>query len=108
MHGQFRKRYTQTTQEQKMYAVQQVLKNGRGRKEVAEELNVSANSITTWIRKFKETGENGFIANSQDEISRLKEIEKKYKEQQELELLKKLPIYIHLKKLLYTRRLKQF
>ena len=26
MHGQFRKRYTQTTQEQKMYAVQEVLK----------------------------------------------------------------------------------
>ena len=107
MHGQLRKRYTQTTQEQKMYAVQQVLKNGRGRKEVAEELNVSVNSITTWIRKYKEAGENGLTANSQDEISRLKEIEKKYKEQQELELLKKLPIYIHLKKLQYTRKLKK-
>ncbi|QUG42972.1 transposase [Psychrobacillus sp. INOP01] len=107
MHGQARKRYTQTTQEQKKYAVQEVLKNGRGRKAVAEELNVSVNSITTWIRKFKEAGENGLSSYSQEEIMRLKEIEKKYNEQQELELLKKLPIYIHLKKLPYPQKLKK-
>ncbi|MCZ8533965.1 transposase [Psychrobacillus psychrodurans] len=107
MHGQFRKRYTQTTQEQKMYAVLEVLKNGRGRKELALELNVSVNSITTWIRKFKEAGENGFSSYSQEEIMRLKEIEKKYNEQKALELLKKLPIYIHLKKLPYPKKLKK-
>lgn len=106
MHGQNRKRYIQTTPEQKMYAVQEVLKNGRRRKAVAEELNVSVNSITTWIRKFKEAGENGLTPYSQDEITRLKEIEKKYNEQQEMELLKKLPIYIHLKKLPYPKKLK--
>lgn len=76
MHGQFRKRYTQTTQEQKMYAVQEVLKNGRGRKEVADELHVSVNSVTTWIRKYKEDGKNALSPYSQEEISRLKEIEK--------------------------------
>lgn len=97
MHGQFRKRYTQTTQEQKMYAVKEVLQNGRERKQVAEELHVSVNSISTWIRKFKEAGENSFSSYSQDEIVRLKEIEKKYNEQQEMESLKKLPIYVHLK-----------
>ncbi|MEK3980248.1 transposase [Psychrobacillus sp. FSL K6-2836] len=107
MHGQFRKRYTQTTQEQKMYAVQEVLKNGRGRKELAEELNVSVNSITTWIRKFKETGKNGITSYSQDEIMRLKEIEKKYNEQKEMESLKKLPIYIHVKKLPYPKKVKK-
>ena len=107
MHGQFRKRYTQTTQQQKMYAVQEVLQNGRGRKGVAEELNVSVNSITTWIRKFKVAGENGLSSYSPDEITRLKEIEKKYNEQQELESLKKLPIYIHLKKLPYPKKLKK-
>lgn len=106
MHGQFRKRYTQTSQEQKVYAVLQVLNNGRGRREVAEELNVSVNSVTTWIRKYKEPGENGFISYSQDEIIRLKEVEKKYNEQQGLELLKKLPIYIHVKKLPYPKRVK--
>ena len=107
MHGQFRKRYTQTTQEQKMYAVQEVLKNGRARKAVAEELNVSVNSITTWIRKFNNAGENGLSSYSSDEITRLKEIEKKYNEQRELESLKKLPIYIHLKKLPYPKKLKK-
>ncbi|WP_419959819.1 transposase [Psychrobacillus sp. BM2] len=107
MHGQFRKRYTQTTQEQKMYAIQQVLKNGRGRKELAEELNVSVNSITTWIRKFKEAGENGFSSYSQDEIIRLKEIEKKYNKMKKMESLKKLPIYIHLKKLPYPQKIKK-
>ncbi|MER2078657.1 transposase [Psychrobacillus psychrotolerans] len=106
MHGQFRKRYTQTTQEQKIYAVQEVLKNGRGRKDVADELHVSVNSVTTWIRKYKEDGKNALSPYSQEEISRLKEIEKKYNEQQKMELLKKLPIYIHLKKLLYPRKLK--
>ncbi|MEK3954845.1 MULTISPECIES: transposase [unclassified Psychrobacillus] len=106
MHGQFRKRYTQTTQEQKMYAVQEVLKNGRGRKDVADELHVSVNSVTTWIRKYKEDGKNALSPYSQEEISRLKEIEKKYNEQQKMELLKKLPIYIHLKKLSYPRKLK--
>ncbi|SDO30272.1 Transposase [Psychrobacillus sp. OK028] len=107
MHGQFRKRYTQTTQEQKMYAVQEVLQSGRGRKEVAEELNVSVNSITTWIRKFKEIGENALTSYSQDEIIRLKEIEKKYNEQLKLEMLKKQPIYIHLKKLPYPKKIKK-
>ncbi|MFJ7828369.1 transposase [Psychrobacillus sp. NPDC096623] len=107
MHGQFRKRYTQTTQEQKMYAVKEVLQRGRGRKEVAEELNVSVNSITTWIRKFKEAGENGLTSYSQDEIIRLKEIEKKYNEQLEMELLKKQPIYIHFKKLPYPKKIKK-
>lgn len=81
MHGQYRKRYIQTTCEQKLYAVQQVLEAGRVRKEVAEELNVSVNSITTWIRKFKEHGDHAFSSFSQHEITRLKEIEKKYHEQ---------------------------
>ena len=107
MHGQFRKRYTQTTQEQKMYAVQEVLQNGRVRKDLANELNVSVNSITTWIRKFKNAGENGFSSYSQDEITRLKEIEKKYEQQLKMENLKKLPIYIHLKKFTYTKKVKK-
>jgi transposase len=89
MHGQFRKRYTQTTIEQKVYAVQEVLHSGRTRKELAEELNVSVNSITTWLRKYKECGENGFSSFSRDEMDRLKEIEKKYYEQlKEMESLK--------------------
>ena len=99
MHGQFRKRYTQTTKKQKIYAIQEVLEKGRGRKEVAEELNVSVNSITTWIRKYKEAGEICFSTYSQEEIARLKEVEKEYKKQQKMELLKKQPIYMHLKKL---------
>lgn len=91
MHGQFRKRYTQTTQEQKMYAVLEVLKNGRGRKELALELNVSVNSITTWIRKFKEAGENGFSSYSQEEIMRLKEIEKNTMNRRHWSCLKSFP-----------------
>lgn len=100
MHGQFRKRYTKTTMEQKVYAVKEVLHNGRGRKELAQELNVSVNSITTWIRKYKECGVNGFSSFSRDEIERLKEIEKKYYEQlKEMETLKNPSIVNHLRKL---------
>lgn len=107
MHGQFRKRYTQTSQEQKMYAIQEVLQAGRGRKEVAEELNVSVNSITTWIRKFKENGETSLTSYTSEEIIRLKEIEKKYNKHLELELLKKQPIYTHFKKLPYPKKIKK-
>lgn len=91
MHGQFRKRYTQTTQEQKMYAVQEVLKNGRGRKEVADELHVSVNSVTTWIRKYKEDGKNALSPYSQEEISRLKEIEKSIMSNKKWSYLKSFP-----------------
>lgn len=78
MHGLLRKRYIQTSCEQKLYAVQEVLLKKRTRKEIATELNVSINSITTWIKKYKEYGENGFTSFSQYEIKRLKEIEKNY------------------------------
>lgn len=91
MHGQFRKRYTQTTQEQKMYAVQEVLKNGRGRKDVADELHVSVNSVTTWIRKYKEDGKNALSPYSQEEISRLKEIEKSIMSNKKWSYLKSFP-----------------
>ncbi|TQR12295.1 helix-turn-helix domain-containing protein [Psychrobacillus soli] len=80
MHGLLRKRYIQTSCEQKLYAVQEVLLKKRPRKEIATELNVSVNSVTTWIKKYKEYGENSFISSAQYEIKRLKEIEKHYYE----------------------------
>lgn len=93
MHGLARKRYIQTSCEQKIYAVQEVLLKNRPRKEVAMELNVSVNAITTWLKKYKEYGESGFTSFSQNEIKRLKEIEKNY-----YELINSDKKQIHLKK----------
>ncbi|MDI2587622.1 helix-turn-helix domain-containing protein [Psychrobacillus sp. NEAU-3TGS] len=78
MHGLRRKRHIQASCEQKLYAVQEVLLEKRSRKDIATELNVSVNSITTWIKIYKEYGENGFTSVAQYEIKRLKEIEKNY------------------------------
>ncbi|WP_342513203.1 transposase [Sporosarcina sp. FSL K6-1522] len=97
-----KKRKRQLSFEQKLYAVQEVLEKGRHKKDVASELDIHINSITNWMKIYREKGENGLrptpkaiLLDEATELERLKKIEKKYNEQLvEIEILKKFHAFL--------------
>lgn len=100
-----RKAYNRLTQEEKVEVVLEVLENGRKRKEVASEKDVSLNSINIWIRNYQLYGRDGLSFDkrkayvtqeeTQKELKRLKKIEKRYNEQlEEIEILKKFQAFL--------------
>jgi transposase len=97
-----KKRIRQLSFEQKHYAILEILEKGRHKKDVAAELEIHINSLTNWIRIYREQGLDGLRPpilsagfDETDELKRLKEIEKKYNEQlQEIEILKKFQAFL--------------
>ena len=106
MDNQNRNRKRQSTYEQKVYAVEEVLKKGRHRKDVASELDIHVNSLGLWINKYKTDGPSalrpaaGRMASHEDgseaeELKQLKEITKKYDDLvMENEILKKFQAFL--------------
>ncbi|VDG96962.1 Transposase [Lysinibacillus sphaericus] len=91
--------------EQKCTIVKEVLEENRHKKDIAAEHQIHINSISNWIRKYKEKGVDGlrpFVKTPRvprdqmkDELNRLQEIEKKYNEQlTEIEILKKFQAFL--------------
>jgi transposase len=99
-----RKAYVRLTLDEKLEVVLGVLENGRKRKEMALEKNVSLNSVNIWIRNYQLYGRDGlsnkrtaYVAQeeTQKELKRLKKIEKRYNEQlEEIEILKKFQAFL--------------
>lgn len=102
MGDRIKKRKKQLTFDQKCRVIQDVLEKGRHKKDVADEWGIHVNSITNWVRIYKEKGLDGLrpngstpMLNNQDELQRLKEVEKKYNEQLvEIEILKKFQAFL--------------
>lgn len=95
----------QTSYDKKVEAVQEVLINKRHKQEVAEELGIHLNSLTNWLRIYREEGAEGLRplekrktsvdAPPTNELERLRAIEKKYNEQlDEIEILKKFQAFL--------------
>ncbi|TAA72789.1 hypothetical protein D2909_04150 [Planococcus salinarum] len=94
----------QTSYAQKLAAVQEVLEKKRHIQEVAEELSIHPNSLTNWLRKYREKGPEGLqpyrhqsstYTSQTAELERLKAIEKKYNDQiEEIEILKKFQAFL--------------
>lgn len=94
----------QTSYAQKLAAVQEVLEKKRHIQEVAEELGIHPNSLTNWLRKYREKGPEGLqpsrhqtstYTSQTAELERLKAIEKKYNDQiEEIEILKKFQAFL--------------
>jgi transposase-like protein len=95
----------QTSYDKKIEAVQEVLVNKRHKQEVAEELGIHLNSLTNWLRLYREKGADGLRplekqkatvdASPTNELERLKVIEKKYNDQlEEIEILKKFQAFL--------------
>ena len=96
-------RKPQNTFEEKVYAVMEVLEQKRLNRDVAEEMNIHPNSLTNWLRQYRNFGKKGLESNfdktdvseHSDEIKRLREIKKKYNEQQDhIEILKKFQAFL--------------
>ncbi|QUW21310.1 hypothetical protein JSQ81_16090 [Sporosarcina sp. Marseille-Q4063] len=82
-----------------------MLENGRKRKEMALEKDVSLNSVNIWIRNYQLYGRDGLSFNkrtdyvaqeeTQKELKQLKKIGKRYNEQlEEIEILKKFQAFL--------------
>lgn len=94
----------QSSYAQKLAAVQEVLEKDRNVREVAEELDIHPNSLTNWLRKYREKGPEGLQPSRHPastetsqaaELTRLKAIEKKYNDQlEEIEILKKFQAFL--------------
>lgn len=94
----------QTSYEQKLIAVQEVLEKKRHVQEVAAELGVHPNSLTNWLRNYREKGAEGLQPHRHQtststslpaELERLRAVEKKYNEQlEEIEILKKFQAFL--------------
>lgn len=90
----------------KKYAVLEVIEKGRHRKDLADELDIHINTLSNWIRIYKEKGLDGLRStqasslidgnkNDDAELKRLREIEKKYNDQLlEIEILKKFQAFL--------------
>lgn len=93
-----------TSYEQKLAAIREVQEKKRHKQEVAEELGIHLNSLTNWLRIYREKGPEGLRPSLKqtasasfptDELERLKEIEKKYNDQlEEIEILKKFQAFL--------------
>ena len=93
----------QNTFDEKLYAVMEVLEKKRFNQDVAEEMNIHLNSLSNWLRQYRNFGKKGLeskydktdVSEHSDEIKRLREIEKKYNEQQDhIEILKKFQAFL--------------
>lgn len=100
-----RKRNIYTSPENKIKAVERILKENISTIQMAEEMNVSRTSIQQWVRQYKDFGPVYFLEkgthNSEmtmvdiEELGRLKAIEVAYKEQQiQVEILKKFQTFL--------------
>ena len=100
-----RKAYKKSTVEEKLKVVSEVLDRGSNRKEIAREMSVSLTSINNWVRSYQLYGKDGLLCEkresfvkpeeTQKELKRLKDVEKKYKKQvQEIENLKKFQAFL--------------
>nr|WP_144929302.1 helix-turn-helix domain-containing protein [Paenibacillus bovis] len=98
-------RKRQSSFEEKCRVVQEILEQGRHKKDVAEDYQIHINTINNWIRAYKAKGVNGLRSavkgaksddiKTQSELDRLREIEKKYNEQmKEIEILKKFQAFL--------------
>ena len=85
-----------------MKAIKEVLENKRHKKEVAAELGVSLGSINNWIKQYESPEIKkiqplivGDTPEVNEELKRLRAIEKKHQEQQlEIEILKKFQAFL--------------
>lgn len=93
----------QLTYEQKLFAVNEVRLNKRNRQDVADELEIHINSLTGWLKLYREHGEDALLSHYEKsdliehtaELNRLRDIEKKYKEQLiQNEILKKFQAFL--------------
>lgn len=102
-----RKRIVYTTPENKIKAVERVLLEKIPTRQVAEEIDVSQTSIQQWVKQYKDYGPQHFFKNKKNlekypvtmideqELKRLKEIEKAYEEQKvQVEILKKFQTFL--------------
>lgn len=98
MHIRKKTQKRQNTYEQKLFAVNEVRLNNRHKHDVAEELGIHINSLTRWLKLYKEHGEDALLSHYEkpdlikqtEELNRLRDVEKKYNEQfLENEILKK-------------------
>ena len=101
--GNQKKSGKQSTGEQKLEAVREVLEKNRHKQDVANEMDVHINSLTNWLRIYREKGPEGLLPPARqtntlppaEELERLREIEKKYNEQlEEIEILKKFQAFL--------------
>lgn len=87
------------SKETKLKAVQQVLEKERPRVDVINENNISLGTLNNWLKHYSAEGEKGLETKrsvpplkeaKDEELARLREIEKKYNEQlEDIEILKK-------------------
>lgn len=87
------------SKEARLKAVRQVLEDGRPRADVISENNISLGTLNNWLKRYKAESETGLEAKRStsapkepvdEELARLREIEKKYNEQlEDIEILKK-------------------
>ncbi|QFF99859.1 hypothetical protein PB01_14070 [Psychrobacillus glaciei] len=96
-------RKRQNSYEQKLFAVNEVRLKNRHKQDVAEELDIHINSLTKWLKLYREHGEDALLSNYEkpdlmehtEELNRLRDIEKKYKEQLiQNEILKKFQAFL--------------
>lgn len=89
----------QHSKETKLEAVKQVLEEGRPRFDVVSENQISLGTLNNWLKRYIEEGEMGLEPKRikpstkepiDEELARLRDIEKKYNEQlEDIEILKK-------------------
>ncbi|WP_192797467.1 transposase [Psychrobacillus glaciei] len=93
----------QLTYEQKLFAVNEVRLKKRNRQDVADEMEIHINSLTGWLKLYREHGEDALHSHYEksdliehtEELNRLRDIEKKYKEQLiQNEILKKFQAFL--------------
>lgn len=100
-----RKPYIYTDINNKLIAAQKVVDEKISSQIVAEELNVSANSVRQWAKQYREHGASCFrekivtpttlIMIDRKELKRLQDIERKQKEQEiQIEILKKFQAFL--------------
>lgn len=100
-----RKRNIYTSPENKIKAVEHVLKENIATRQMAEEMNVSQTSIQQWVKQYKDFGPAYFLKKDTDnsvmttvdaeELARLRVIEIAYEEQQiQVEILKKFQTFL--------------
>ena len=96
-------RKRQKTYEQKLYAVNEVREKKRHKHDVSLELEIHINSLTIWLKQFREHGSEGLLSHYEkpdlvehtEELNRLKTVEKKYNEQlTQIEILKKFQAFL--------------
>ena len=54
----------QNTFDEKLYAVLEVLEQKRFNQDVAEEMNIHPNSLSNWLRQYRNFGKKGLESNN--------------------------------------------